>query len=204
MSSILTVITPAPTYDLTTLATAKDEIPSTTISDATYVRYIREASDVIASYLGRVLAQETVSESWRCVRSSQLVLARYPVASIDSVTVDGTALAPTEYEANLAVGQLWRLSSDGSRRIPWCDGNHITVQYTGGYALLDSMPYAIEAACLSLIKHKVAARGRDPSLRSRTIDGVGQEQYWVGSTGGTPGLPDEVATWLEPFLDVRM
>ena len=64
--SVLTVLTPATSRALTTLGTAKDELGiSGTDDDARLSRWIDEASERIETYLGRVLASETVREIFR-------------------------------------------------------------------------------------------------------------------------------------------
>ena len=64
--SLLTVLTPASSRALTTLANVKDEIDVTSDdSDARLERWIVEESERIETYLGRVLAQEVVQETFR-------------------------------------------------------------------------------------------------------------------------------------------
>lgn len=198
---ILTVLIAATTHDLTTLDTAKEDAPSTGISDAIYARYIREASHAIRDYLGRTVAEEKVAETWRCVEASLLRLNRYPVSTVHSVVEDGTTLAGTDYEIDAGCGLIYRLSGD--TRIDWCF-QKLTITYTAGYALLDSVPFALETACLAMIKNKIASRGRDPALKRLTVEGVGTEEYWVGSLGDNAAMPPDVEALLEPFREIRL
>src|SRR5579862_1762171 len=103
MDSILTVITPADSYDLTTLATIKAELEITdTNSDVQLGIFIDQASGECATYCKRVFGKETVSEQFRLgqgsrlhrrSRTEELILARYPIVSITSITEeDGTVL----------------------------------------------------------------------------------------------------------------
>ncbi len=73
------------------------------------------------------------------------------------------------------------------------------VIYTAGYVSIAALPRPIEAACLGLVRHRWAARDRDPMLRSLAIPGVVTEQYWVGATGDDGAMPPEIAALLDPF-----
>lgn len=199
--SILTVLIAATTHDLTTLDTAKEDAPSTGISDAIYARYVREASHAIRDYLGRTLAEEKVAETWRCVEMPCLRLDRYPVSTVHSVVENGVTLASTDYEFDAVTGLIYRLSSD--TRVNWC-ADKLVITYTAGYALLDGVPFALETACLAMIKNKIASRGRDPALKRLTVDGVGTEEYWVGAMGDNAAMPPEVEALLVPFREIRI
>lgn len=218
MSSILTVLADAPTRDLTTLATVKDELGITDgESDARLSRWIREVSGLVESYCNRVFAQQTVQETFRFARGPEawvrdnhrlvLQLKRRPVASIASVTEDTTALvAGADFEADLTLGHVWRLISDmtTSRRIAFQSANLVSVVYTGGYALMGGLPYPIEQACLGLLKHRWAARRRDPLLRSQNIPGVIEQQYWVGAVGDNGALPPEIEDLLTAYREIAI
>ena len=99
-SSLLTVLTPASSRALTTLATVKDEIGITDdAADARLQRWIDEASERIETYLGRVLTAETVRETFRLTGAPGcLGLARRPVTAIVSIDVDSVTLASDQYE----------------------------------------------------------------------------------------------------------
>jgi Phage gp6-like head-tail connector protein len=223
MLPILTVVEPATTHDLTTLATVKDELGiRNSKSDARLRRYIREASAQIEQYCNRVFAAETVQEVWEggvhrswwfgYTRFANISLQnpevrplrvrRYPIISVTSIVVDGTALTPsTDFEIDADNGLIFRLYEGDGFRSLWF-GERITIVYVGGYALLGSLPYPIEQACLTLIKHRWAARDRDPMLRSLVIPNVQEETYWVGATGDDGAIPPEVAGLLAPYREV--
>jgi hypothetical protein len=208
--SLLTVLTPASSRALTTLATVKDEIdagPDDT--DARLSRWIAEESERIETYLGRALAEEVLQETFRLRdwanrltgAPGHLRLTRRPVTAIASIDVDGITLATGQYEADAGAGLLYRLHDD--RRVWWC-GRTVVARYTAGYASIGTLPRPIEAACLALIRHRWAARGRDPMLRSLAIPGVATEQYWVGATGEDGDMPPEIAAMLDPFRNVPL
>ena len=208
--SLLTVLTPASSRALTTLDAVRDEIDATAgDTDARLSRWIAEETERIETYLGRVLAEEGLQETFRlhdhinrltimpdCVR-----LARRPVTAIASISVDGVTLSADQYEVDSGAGLLYRLHCD--RRARWC-GWTLVVDYTAGYASIGAMPRPVEAACLGLIRHRWSARGRDPMLRSLAIPGVATEQYWVGATGEDGDMPPEIAAMLDPFRNVPL
>jgi len=207
--SILTVTVPAATHDLTTIETIKDELDITgTASDERLYRWISEASGFIENYCGRVFAAETLSEMWRGLSRHYanaggrmpLILTRRPVFAITSVTVDGTALTADQYEMDPATGMLWRLSSDC--RIHWCAAK-ITVVYTAGYPLLGGLPYGIETACIETIKHRLAARNRDPNLKMQEIPGELVQQWWVAGAN-EEGVPAEIRAMLDPHREISV
>lgn len=206
-ASILTVVTPAVTHDLTTLETVKDELNVTdTASDARYTRWIAEASGFIRFYCNRTFAAEGLSEQFRFVVESWirdparacLTLRRRPVSVIASITEDGTALAATDYEADLDRGSIWRLSSDV--RVPWSAAK-VVVAYTAGYALLDGLPYGLETACLEIVKHRLFARERDPMVRQQSIPGELEQQWWVPGAN-EDGVPPTIRAMLDPHRDI--
>lgn len=204
MRRILTVTSASPTEDLTTLETIKAELGITdTSKDVLLARYIGVGSGAVARYLDRVLGKATVVETFRYVRGIEaLPLARAPVTSIASVTVGGATLATTEYEVNSESGLLHRV---GVCPADWCS-DAIVVTYTGGYELLDELPYEIEEACIRLVKGQYFARTRDPMVKSETIPDAGEFQYWVGPMPGADAaaLPGDVLALLMPFRHIAV
>ena len=89
MGSVVTVITPASTQDLTTLATAKVELGVTgTTDDNKILNHIRQASDQIAAYCNRVFGLETVEEHWYDANfKNALPLRRRPVRDVISLSL---------------------------------------------------------------------------------------------------------------------
>lgn len=213
MNSILTVLQPAASRDLTTLAVVKEELGITDgKTDALLKRWISEVSNGIQSYMDRVLVQEKLRESiqfhpltwgWQSERAV-LKLARFPVTAIDSLSADGTDLvADTDYEFTTA-GLVYRLNSEG-RRATWSACN-IVVEYWAGYPAGAPERLVFQEAALIWMKHRWSSRTRDPALRSYVVPGVLEETYWVGPTtpGSDPGVPAEVASKLDGFIEVKV
>lgn len=201
MDSLLTTVTPATVTALTDVQSVQLELGLSGTTEAGYLRQqIAQASAAISAWCGRVFARETVSEVWRldsCVES--LSLTRFPVATIASVTEDGTALASTDYEMDAASGLLFRLSSD--ERTTW-RARKITVQYTGGYLLPDqsgrTLPHDIQRACILMVSAAYLARGRDPMLRSESAQDVGSASY-LDPRAGMEAMPPQAAALLQPY-----
>lgn len=203
MNSILTVSSAATSQDLTILSSLKTELGITgTSEDTRLAAWIRQASNTIATECNRVFGQETLSELFRLSTSTeQIVLARYPVASIASVTEDSTLLESTSYEVDSETGILYRLSTDC--RVCW-NARKIVVVYDAGYILLDELPHRLERACVSLVKNYRAQTTRDPMAKRIEIPDVMTTDYWVGSTGENGALPPDVADLIAPYKNWRL
>lgn len=198
MESILTVITAAETYDLTTVARVKRELGITdNDSDAFLADLVHEESSSFADLCQRVLASETVSELFRYNGSPEgrLVLSRRPVTAIASVSEAGSEIDTSLYEFNANSGILYRVNTS------WT-ATGTEVVYTGGYVLLTTLPRKIEAAVITMVKNRWFSRSRDPSVRVRDIPDVGRWEYWVGSVNRGGGLPPDVQDAVELYRDV--
>lgn len=202
-NSILTVITPAATRDLTTLDRLKRALNVTNSGDDDMLRdLIREASDFIQDYTGRVWARETVSEyfpvtfrhGWPYSRYGVgTQLRRFPIVEVVGVVgADTVALTTDDYtlDAERAIihFQLRRLQG-------------MTITYTAGYELLEGLPYGIERACIEYIHATMSARGRDPMVREIDIPDVKRVAYWVGSVGNNGAIPPKVEGLLEMYRE---
>lgn len=221
MDSILTVVTPASSYDLTTLEALKEQLKIIgNGEDPAFRRAITLASRIIADELNRVLAAESVSEQFRIHQGTwphggshhgipKLVLARYPVSTSGLAVVEnGVTLTAADYELDPDSGRLARLLSDSPIR--WCHGK-IVVSYTGGYDLPDDAPAQLEKAVIKLINHYRQSDTRDPFVKSETVDIPGVEvrtsDFWVGSLAGggnTSALPPEILDLIESFRNINM
>lgn len=179
MRTILTVITPAPSYDLTVLATLKNELGITdTASDIALSALIVQASGVVTEITGRVWAQEEVSEKFYLdwgENVPSLLLERRPVSAIASITENGSVLVEdVDYVVDYRRGMVHRINGS-----VWTFSNNpsVVIQYTGGYALLDDLPFGPERATLILAKSYWYARARDPATRSETTNDIDSVTY---------------------------
>lgn len=204
MQSILTVITPAESYDLTVLATVKAELGIIgTSEDVQIAKYIAQASGAIASYCNRVFAEETVTETFRNRSSGgtlrSIILQRSPVTEIDAVALDDVELvANTDYEFDGESGILSRIC--GGYRSTW-SFRTLVVQYTAGYELVGTLPLPIERACISLTKQYRSSASRDPLVKGEEIPGVLKTDYWIGGVGANGALPPDVIDLVAPYRE---
>lgn len=205
MTGILSVIAPAISTQLTTVAAAKAELGLTDSSeDATLSALVDRASAVIAAHCGRVFGRETVSETFRRnwvpglgvnahvglfgtpfdSRLQQPLVLQRPghrtaPTTLQSVTENGVPLDPAaDYEIDQAPGLVYRLRN-GLRS--WWGVPVVVVTYAVGWALPNdpgpNLPADIEGACLSLVRSAYFARGRDPNVALDMLNGD-RTQFW--------------------------
>ena len=209
MESIVTVAGASNSFRLTKAETVRAAAElSAGADDAFLNQAIDRQSAAVEKWCRRLLARQAYSETFRDVEVvPALALKHYPIASIASVTVDGTALAADEYEIDAEAGHLYRLSSDC--RIDWYGGK-IVIAYRAGYILpaqttiggeahggVPNLPHDLEDAVIELVKMGFYGRARDPLLRSAEIPGVIAESYTV--TAASDGaMPARIAAMLAP------
>lgn len=200
----LRILASSPTQDLTTLETVKTQLGVTgTTQDAYLTDSIRFASSAIAHYLGypRGLGRETLIETFYGVTEEEtLLLDNWIDTTVESISTEVEPLTPDQWINDM--GQVYRLDS-GRQALWWAE--RVDVQYSAGYVLLDSLPFAIERACVMTVQAMQASRGRDPLLKRVEVPGVGVEDYWVGGQpGSNSALPVDAVSLLEPFRRVRI
>jgi len=207
MRSIVTVTVPATNEALTTLDRVKLELDiENDDSDEVLQAKIDEASSDIEASLGYRLVRETVSEAiYRDLFDHfpmSLLLERYPIVSITSVTVDGEALSASLYRLDPKTSELIVLDSSGYP-CGWFFQQSVVVVYVAGYILPgesgENLPEGIQGAAVELISNYWAARGRDPSVKSENIPGLMAVDYWVGAVGEAGELPPSVVSKLAAF-----
>lgn len=210
---MLSITTPATSRALTTVPTLETALgaEAAALSPDLMALLIDQASAIIVGYLGVSLASETVQEIIRPAardRSNRpVLLSRWPVTAIASVTADGSPLtADIDYEASLAAGMVWRLS--GSALVAWT-GYRVTFTYTAGYVLPGTagrtLPVDIEACAIDLVRYLNAGRSRDPALRSQSVlNGLVSESFYNGNNGAETGMPGDIAYRLAPYRTVRL
>jgi hypothetical protein len=202
MHSIITVVpaTDGPNFDLTTLADVKAELDITgTTQDTALSAQITTWSKVIADYCNRVFAQQHVIETFTNSirpqpreRLGELVLSRFPVASINSITVDTVALDATDYEFDAEQGMVWR--TDGC---VW--RGKVAVDYVGGYDLPTDAPAALSRACIELVKVQRFMATRDRTIRE-VAHGDARVAYFGPQGAATGGaLPPNVIDLISTF-----
>jgi hypothetical protein len=194
--SNLTVTTPAAALDLTTIETVRGELNlPDNAHDERLKTLITQASDVVARYCNRTFGNETVTETFRLdVSQLEIVLSRFPVISITSITENGTALTPSDYELDAPRGIITRLHND--RPCFWSRWK-IVVVYSAGFDLLDHLPHGVERAAIQLVKSWFLGGTRDPLLRSESVNEIGTTSYRDDE------LPPDVRLLLAPARNFR-
>lgn len=214
MHSILTITTPADSYDLTTLASVKLELGlADRKQDPRLKSWIRQASGAISDHCKRVFAQESLSEQFRIGTSPwttpnhwgdashrELILSRSPVIDLTAIVEnDATLDTVADYECYKPSGLIYRLC--GNTRRSWPSGK-IIVTYTAGYSLIADLPFGVERACNLLVKFYAAKADQNPLLRSEEAIGVQRFDYQVNQIGDDGGLPPDVISLLEPYREM--
>jgi len=143
----------------------------------------------------RTLKAETLVETIRVRPGYQymtLVLARWPVLEIVSVTADSTGLTTADYYLDIPMGTLDRIS--GNETLFWPCG-WVTVEYVAGY---DEIPEDLKGYCgqLMSIFHQTTTSAVDPSTKHIEIPGVITLDRWVDQTATDSIVPDDIKTGL--------
>ena len=209
---MLTVVTPASSLRLTTVARTRTVLGTPQDDDAQIGILIDQASAAAASFCRCQFARETVKESFvrsRAVTGSDggLLLSRTPVVAIASITNDGALLDPADYEFDPLVGVLFQVAGCG--RLTWGYGGPEVV-YVAGYSLPSdgdgtswTLPASIERAAILLVAAYRSSAARDPLIKSESVDGVSSTSWWVPGAADT--LPDpEAERLLRPYRRILL
>lgn len=208
MDRILTVMTPASSKDLTTIAAVKAQLGiSGSASDAQLTALVTSASVAAANKCNSELVLEPVSEQFRpypFIDSASLsnlpefiYLRRLPVVTVTSIIEDDvTLVVDTDYEIDKTRGKITRLYNDLPTRWHF---RKLVVAYSGGYTLGVDEPADLEQAVIEIVKDMWFASSRDPLIRTESIPGVRDVQYWVGTVGSDGGWPPRVTDLLGAY-----
>lgn len=217
--SVTTVVTAAKSRDLTTLATAKDELQITGTSyDKRLKRWITEESATVERYCGRRLVSETLQQTFVVHQdvnqpTTDLRLALWPVTAILSVTWDNVVLTPDQWHLDAEAGLLRRYDAFQDCWVPWFDYGSfyyrsypsiVVVQYTGGYTLGIDLPPDIEAATLMQLQYRKSAGTRDPTIRSESVPNVLSTTYATATPGMNAAIVPAAAARLDPHREQRI
>jgi len=173
---MLTIVTAASDNDLVDLDRVKLELgiaESETGEDDKLAAMITEASAMVAAYCNRTtFGVEELRQTERLSSAREyLVLARDLAVEIDAVEVDGATLAPEDYELDGPL--LYRLQDDART----CWGGKVVVSYTAGFDIPLDAPTALSRAALDLVVNLYRGAGRDTSIRTEMVEGVGSTSY---------------------------
>jgi hypothetical protein len=178
--------------DLTDLPTIRRDLAITSVADDAYLAdLITRASAAIAHHCRRrSFEREELAQIERLTAPRPCItLTRDLAPVVSAVTVDGAALDASEWELRGSV--LTRLQ-DGVA-VPWAPGT-VAVAYAAGYDLPAGAPADLRHAAGLTVAAWLAARTRDPLLRSEAVEGVGAAS-WVASDA-TAALPAQAVALL--------
>jgi len=179
---MLTIISPAAHQRLATVDALKLELGLTGGADDAFLQsLLDQASAAIAGWCGRVFAVEGVKEAtYPQYPRGHITLSRWPVVSVETVTVGNLSVDPALVEAD-ASGELYRVDADGYRR-RW-ESARVVIEYTAGFVLpgdgTSTLPADIERAALVQAKGWYLGRDRDPALRSEAASEIGSVDYFA-------------------------
>lgn len=209
-SPIITVDTPAESFDLTVLEKLKLDLDLLDDSeDKQLARFITSASRLVATFIGRTLAKQTYTERTQGYGTLELMLTHTPILSLSSVYINGELVIDAEI-SNPDSGLLyrengWRWNTDNysglsMQPMPGREHPKIKVTYEAGYVLPsfqedeDTLPPDIEEACV------IAAK--DLYLAKETYTGISQEKVGdisVSYSQKRGGLSELAKDILEPY-----
>ena len=201
---ISTVVTPAGSYNLTSLAVVKDELDvSGGASDDTLKRYLAWASAAISQACDRVFPVETVKdEVWPNRGTIQLSggldilqLSRWPLVSVTSITENSVLLVDgTDFRVDYKNGQVIRIDSCGNVR-SWPSYPLVAI-FAGGFA---TIPGDIEDAVTRMTRNRFRAKGRDTYLVSESLPGVRDARWWIATGNEAGNMPPDIADLIEGY-----
>lgn len=199
------------------LLTAQERRTAAGVSDATYdaelaVMDLRVAAAIaaecniaIGSGGDPTLRRETLSETFRNVRSDSLIFARRHEIEVTSITVDGATLDDDEYEIDPESGILRRLDSDCF--VDFCASKIVAV-YDAGF---DTVPTDLKGAAIDCLQSFWSRGQRDQMIKTYEvdvdgIDRVRTDYFAVSSSGNytqSAGIPDIASGQLKRFRNAK-
>jgi hypothetical protein len=214
LSPAFNVITPATDLTLLSLAEMRAAVGLTNNDRDSAVK--RVGSRVVAAITNAckiatdgatppTLRQETVQDTFRLNRwwnrrdhpglKETLILSRRPIVQINSVVEAGNTLDPTaDFEVRAGAGFLNRLFMDSPSH--WAR-DKIVINYDAGWA---TVPDGLKRAAEELMVFYWSEGYKDPLLRSVTVSGVLEREYWIGSPTD-PAIPQSVMDKLGPYIN---
>lgn len=194
--TVLTITYPNTDRSLLTLAELRAAAGSNSITDAALLLLGNYVSAAItkackvatAQYIPPTLREEGVLETFRLkCRQGYLSLARKPIVEINSVIENDAVVDLSLIEVDGVL--IYKLS--GNCRTCWAGGK-IEIDYTAGYEIV---PDDLKYAAVRFVQGELTNAGRDPLLKSKTIEGVSSYEWWVDPDKDTV-VPPEVMRLL--------
>lgn len=201
--SLTAVTTSATASRLATIAALRTELgdEAASRSDDELGALLDQASDQIARFCNRVFGRQTIEQTIRTDEApAEILLAAVPVVSVASVTEDGAAVDDADYEFDAATGQLYRLDDD--EPAAWLAAKTV-ITFTAGWLLPEeggaNLPASVSRAAVLLAASDLYGQGRDPWVKSESVEGIGSISL-VMPSAGAPWMPPAVTELLRPFV----
>ncbi len=215
---MLTVVTPATNFNLTTLADVKAELGLTdSTQDALLSSLIQRASRAVVNYcqVGE-FAQQSYTETLPAYNTNWLVVSRTPIVSVSQITYDGGVIDPAQYTVERPLAGMifsptpWFWTAEmgvvlGMDVLPNSELRRYQVNYVAGYNLPDDatqttpLPFDISEATIETVHAWFYARQRDPYL---VMERVGDLQLQYAQPQGRLALPPGAMDLLSNYARV--
>ncbi len=176
--------------DLTTLDAVRAWLnlsAGATADDALLARLITATSDLIATWLNRPIVMQDYTEIRDGTGGISLRFGMVPVVSVTRVEIDGQPIWPSPDGLRrgymFSPTRFWLIGGRLPHRI-----GAVRLEYRAGY---DTIPPAIEQACLALV-----------ALRYRERDRVGMKSRGLARESTSydlKAMPEDVAMLLEQY-----
>jgi hypothetical protein len=148
---IITVLTPATSFDLMSLDEAKTLAGialTDTTEDAQMQMFIDINSATVMRLCNRIFAYEEVREEWRELNGgARLFPSHWPIKQSDIESVEspiGTVLDPSSYELEEGSGKIELIDATSGLAYPWIEA--VAITYWGGYDLPTEAPPPLKRA----------------------------------------------------------
>jgi hypothetical protein len=170
---IIQVLTPATSFDLTTLDEAKllmGIATTDTSEDAQLQLFLDINSATVMRLCNRIFAREEVREEWRELNGGcRLFPSHWPIYAGDIESVEspmGTVLDPSMYELEEESGKIEIIDPTVFLATAWVEP--VVVTYWGGYNLPDEAPLPLKraVAMLNLQSKILASLGTIAGIRT--------------------------------------
>ena len=180
---MLTVITPSTEKRLTSPLRAAVALRTAPVEDLAFL--VDAASAAVRVWCGRNFALETVRETFRTRDRNKFTTTRWPIVSIDTITVDDEDVDPDTIDVNMDAGLLQFERPVHRGAITYTAGYELPFDGDGG-----TLPSDIEYATIMLVRQWWHAAERDPMLRSDSVDGVASVAYQIAAFGDRSLSPE--------------
>ncbi len=190
MGTIIEVVTPAESRDLTTLATVKDRLNILDNEfDVVLSQIITSASSHIETIANRTFARERIKEICPGEGGFNLVVSARPIVTIHEILYDNDPIVDFDVtKSDLASGIIWRETrwewtparwwTIESTPVAWMQDPRFLVEYTAGYTLPSFavpttppiLPADVEQYAVDLVSNWFRARTQEGTSRIKQIE----------------------------------